>query len=170
MMMNNFKPVMFLDIDGVLATNKEYSMSTQKFWAKNEEAKELRIPYPFNQKCVKILNDITTKTDAQIVITSIWKNHWTINEMAVIFKFNKIISSPVEFTPSFNICHNCLEKNRGYEIDQFIKKNRIASFVVVDDINLEPYVLEGHFVKTRDVDGLKQCNVKQKILKILERQ
>ena len=46
----------FLDIDGVLATHKQYMMNRKKFQYKNPIAKELNIAYPFDTKCVKAFN------------------------------------------------------------------------------------------------------------------
>jgi FMN phosphatase YigB (HAD superfamily) len=41
--------IIFLDIDGVLATNKEFATNRTKFREKYLWAKELRVPYKFNK-------------------------------------------------------------------------------------------------------------------------
>jgi histidinol phosphatase-like enzyme len=52
------KKIIFLDIDGVLATNKEFFRNTSKFWENHPAMAELKVPYPWNEGCVKIFNDI----------------------------------------------------------------------------------------------------------------
>jgi hypothetical protein len=65
--------VIFLDIDGVLATNKEYMVNRTKFQTKHAEAKELRIPYPYNPQCVKIFNEIIENNN-QIQVSDYFKS------------------------------------------------------------------------------------------------
>lgn len=164
---SDFKPVMFLDIDGCLATRKEYATNQQKYWNKNTIANELKIPYPYNEKCVKIFNSILKETDAQIILSSDWKHHWSLSEMDKIFKLNKITKSPQDVTPDFNVSPNDLARNRAYEIQSYITKRRLWWYVVVDDLDLSPYFGIDKFVRTRELEGFKQCGVKDKIVKII---
>ena len=94
------KPTIFLDLDGVLCTFNEYMRPTSKFWQKHKEAKELRLPYQFNSKCVKVFNEILIITDADIVLSSDWRTHWNLQELDNIFKYNKVIKSPYLFLRS----------------------------------------------------------------------
>jgi histidinol phosphatase-like enzyme len=73
----------FLDLDGVLATNKQYMMNQKKFQDKNPIAKKLRIPYPFDPKCVKIFNEILDATEADIVLSSDWKLHFSLEDIVI---------------------------------------------------------------------------------------
>jgi len=59
----------FLDIDGVLSTIKEYDKPRKKFWSKYDIANNLKIPYPFNEGCVKIFNEILTEFECKIIIS-----------------------------------------------------------------------------------------------------
>ena len=90
--------IIFLDIDGVLATNKEFGMNRTKFQTKHPEAKELHIPYPFNPECVKIFNEILDETNAIIVLSSDWRLHWDLDGLDRIFKFNGVKKSPIALT------------------------------------------------------------------------
>ena len=161
------KPIIFLDIDGVLTTNTEYSRPRTKFWAKYDIAKQLHIPYPFNAKCVAVFNSILEEIDVDIVLTSDWKLHYTLEEMDTIFKFNSVAKSPMDTTEISPISFTNYDKNRAHEIDIYRQKHKITHYVIIDDLDLEHYVPKERFVKTIEREGIKQSNVKQKILNIL---
>ncbi len=160
--------IIFLDIDGVLATNIQFNMNTQKFRAKNEWAADLAVPYPFDPECVKILNEILEETDAEIVLSSDWKLHWNILELHEIFKQNGVVKSPRTTTLDITKDDFDLEDERAYQISAFISKFKPKQYVIIDDLNvgLMMETIEGQerFVRTRDREGLKQSNIKQKIL------
>ena len=171
------KKIIFLDIDGVLATNTEFMRSTKKFHEKFPEAKELRIPYPFNPGCVEIFNEILNETDVEIVLSSDWKNHYNLEELDKIFKFNGVIKSPFDVTGNEYVSGDQwvgLEKNRAAQIGSYlykeqIKDNHITNYVVVDDLNVGNFmqVDKDKFVLTKDNEGLKQTGIKKKIIKLL---
>lgn len=159
--------VIFLDIDGVLATDKEFMMNRTEFQTKHPEARELRIPYPFNPGCVEIFNEILQKTDAKIVLSSDWRLHWNLEDLGKIFNFNGVIKSP-EATTSFSKwkMSSSLELDRIKQIEKYILHFKITNWVAIDDLNLSG--LGDRFVMTKD-KGLKQYGIKNKILKILSR-
>ena len=161
--------VIFLDIDGVLATNKQFSMNREKFMKKNEWASELKVPYPFDNGCVEILNQILDATDAEIVLSSDWKLHWNLIDIATIFSSNGVAKTPRMFTKNKPISFGNLEKNRANEIDLCIKNFDFKNFVVIDDLDVGKYLGDDsdRFVKTKDQEGLKQLGVKEKIISIL---
>jgi hypothetical protein len=162
------KPIIFLDIDGVMSTFNEYNRNRKKFWDKYDICETLRLPYEFNSGCVKILNEILQETDADIVLSSDWRMHWNLQELGNIFNFNKIIKCPIDVTEVIPTSLADLEKNRAHEIDIYIEKHSIENYVIIDDLNLLPYVPKNRFVQTIEREGLKQSNIKQKILKILQ--
>lgn len=162
------KPILFLDIDGVLSTFNEYYRNRKKFWDKYEFANEVRLPYEFNPGCVKVLNEILSKTDADIVLTSDWRIHYSLQTLDNIFKFNKIVKSPIDVTEVVPTSMSYLEKNRGHEIDIYIKNHSIDRYVIIDDLDLSDFVDKDRFVRTIEREGLKQSNIKQKILNILQ--
>ena len=160
--------VIFLDIDGVLATNLQFQMNKQKFQEKHAWADELRVPYPFDPGCVKVLNEIIETTDAEIVLSSDWKLHWNILELHEIFKQNGVIKSPRTTTLNITVDDFDLEEERSYQISEFIKKFKPKQYVIIDDLEVGPKMesVEGQdrYVKTKDSEGLKQTGVKEKIL------
>jgi len=159
----------FFDIDGVITTIEEYYRSRRKYWDKYDVAKNLIIPYPFNIQCVSIFNEILTITGADIVLTSDWRNKWTMEELDIIFKMNGVIKSPIDKTENFYTSMKNLDSDRAREIEEYITRKNITEYVIIDDLNLKPFLLnDSRFVKTIEREGLKQCSVKKKILKVLE--
>lgn len=163
----------FLDIDGPLATNKQFFINKKKFWENNQWAKNLKVPYPFDKECVQIFNEILEETDAEIVLSSDWKNHWDLIDLDIIFKNNNIIKSPRSLTKNDVVSMNNIEKNRAYQIELFIHNFKIDNYVVIDDLNLTKFMNitqdDDKFVLIKESQGLKEIGVKEKIIRILNK-
>ncbi len=165
------KKYIFLDIDGVLTTISE-SMDTDNllYWKDNSWAKNLNVHYPFNEDCVKILNDILKETGAEIILSSDWRKHRTLEQLDIIFKNNGVIKSPIDITPNYRNNYSNFEYARSVEIVHYIVENTIDinNIVVLDDLNLEmlfPPKFRTRFIKT--YDGLLG-EYKSKILDLLK--
>jgi hypothetical protein len=158
--------VIFLDIDGVLATNKEYVTNRTKFREKYSWAKELRVPYGWNKGCVEVFNEILDATNADIVISSDWRFHWDLDELDKIFKANGVKKSPIFGTiKNKRKMSSDLEDDRVYQISEWVKFNKPGKWVAIDDMNLNS--LGPNFFKTKDSEGLKQTGLKDKIINTL---
>jgi len=156
------KKVIFLDIDGVLATESEFFTNRTNFQKKNEVARELRIPYPFNVKAVDVFNTILDETDAEIVLSSDWRTHWNLEELDGIFKFNVVKKSPIDVTS--NIVKDTtmnLEEERTYQINLYVEEHKLENWVAIDDLKLD---LDERFFKTKSNMGIKQTGLKDKII------
>ncbi len=163
------KAIIFLDIDGVLATHKQYMMNHTRFHYNYEWASELGVPYPYDEKCVKVFNEILEKTDADIVLSSDWRLRWNLKQLDKIFKSNNIIKSPIDVTEHFPYSGLQLERWRAGEIDSYINKHDIKNWVIVDDLNMKPFFpndVTRVFVTT-DSEGIKKSSIKDKIIKKL---
>lgn len=158
--------IIFLDIDGVLATDKEYMTNRTKFREKYPEAMELHIPYPFNEDAVKVFNEILDETGCQIVLSSDWRFHWDLEEIDRIFKFNGVKKSPIGYTiKSKRKMSSDLEDDRVWQIKNYIETYNVKKWVAVDDLNLSS--LGENFILTEDTEGVKKLGVKEKIIEIL---
>jgi hypothetical protein len=160
----------FLDIDGVLATSKEYDRNRHKFWSKYDLASNLKIPYPFNPECVKIFNEILSEVECEIILSSDWRLHWNLTELKQIFEFNGVKQSPIGVTSHEYVSMSFLEKNRLHEIEKYIQEHKIENYIVIDDLHLDVFMGEEKFVKTKDSQGLKEHNIKNKILEKIKKQ
>jgi len=163
--------IIFLDIDGVLATNKQYMMNRKKFQDKNDIAKELRIRYPFDPKCVKVFNEILDITGADIVLSSDWRVHFSLEDLDKIFKFNGVNKSPIDITTSEIASFGNLTMNRAFQIGEYATRNNITNYVVIDDLNVVKYMSitneEDKFFLTENFEGIKKVGLKDKIIKKL---
>jgi len=165
------KATLFLDIDGVLATNKQYMMNRKKFQDKNPLAKDIKIPYPFDPKCVKVFNEILDATGADIVLSSDWREHFSLEDIDKIFKFNGVNKSPVDITVSELASFGNQTMNRAFQIGEYVTRNNITNYVVIDDLNVGKYMSitneEDKFFLTENFEGIKKVGLKDKIIKKL---
>ena len=148
--------IIFLDIDGVIATDKEFFTNRTNFQKKFELAKELNIPYGFNAKAVEVLNEILEATDADIVLSSDWRFHWDLDELDKIFKFNGVTKSPIAITSKIKRKMSSeLEDDRAHQIVEFKREHNLTKWVAIDDLDLS-FSLGDHFFKTKSNMGIKQ--------------
>lgn len=167
--------IIFLDIDGVLATASEFLTNRTKFRKKHYVAEHVNIPYPFNDGCVNVFNEILLKTDAEIVLSSDWRKFWTLDELNIIFRFNGVIKSPIDVTEIDPVSMSWLEKNRANEIGKYLLKNReIKNWVAIDDLNMTEFMKltndDDKMFVTEGIEGIKKSSLKEKIISKLNEQ
>jgi hypothetical protein len=138
----------------------------------------------FDEKAVKVLNEILEKTGAEIVVSSDWKRWATVEEMGEYYESKGIIKKPIAFTDSILYddyddfpWHNKseLEQTRSLEIAQYIGQNPVIThWVAIDDLNMSLTDVDGtswglkNFVLTpEDKEGIKQTGIKEKVLEYL---
>jgi len=188
--------VIFLDHDGVICLSNNWGGRTKK-WAKyrsenpdsSKEKKDAPVSFRFDDfdtKSVKVLNEILEKTGAEIVVSSDWKLHATLEELGEYYELHGISKKPRALTPNISTCKDYgnyiwsprweLEMIRTIEIKQYIHDHpEITHWVSVDDLNMgkigEPWKDEwaiDNFVLTpKQNEGIKQSGVKEKILNYL---
>jgi len=158
------KSIIFLDIDGVLSLIPQWNLHrTSKSWIKEYDI------YPFDKKCVEVLNTILKETDAEIVISSDWRIEFKFNELKNIFKINNVIKQPIDITPEFITSAQYLEKNRAAEILEYIDNYKISSYIVIDDLDMSKWFDENNFIQCpNSMEGIKQTGIKNKIIKKLK--
>ena len=153
--------VIFIDIDGVLATAPCWNMNRDNKWS----------AYPFDKKAVKVLNKILEETGAEMVLSSDWKHYYTMNQMKEIFtELNGVIKAPFDRTPfSEEYTAMNLEGGRVTEINLWLKENKeklgITHWVAVDDLKM--FQLEYFVHCPKSMEGIKQSGIKEKINKFL---
>jgi hypothetical protein len=145
----------------------------------------------FNKKAIVILNEILEETNAEIVVSSDWKRWASVEEMGEYYESQGIKKKPIGFTkkvidcdvpPNFEWSRQWeLEQERSLEILQYLRDTpQITHWVAVDDLNMGiPQTHETwgememdwgltNFVHTpRSREGIKQSNIKDKILNFL---
>lgn len=156
--------ILFLDHDGVICLSTEWG---SRF--KNKDGLDSAFDR-FNQKAIKVLNEIIDKTDCEIVISSDWRYYCSLDTMQRLYKERGIIKSPIAYTRNdldIDVTPNRqLEETRVAEIKTYIEENKIEKWVAVDDMDLSNLK---NFVQTpRSKEGIKQSGVKDKIIKFLK--
>lgn len=181
--------ILFLDHDSVICLPNNWGGRYKK-WKKWEKkygptpSSKMDVQYrfdSFDKKAVEVLNEIITKTDLEIVVSSDWRLYATLEEMQLLYKLEGVIKSPIGFTPKFkdieNIPENftwrismCLEQQRAFEIKTWLNTNpNISNWVAVDDLDMRGDIwgLDNFVLCPRSSEGIKQSNIKDKIIKFL---
>ena len=175
------KPVIFLDHDGVICLSTEWGSRL-----KNKEGLD-SVFDRFNDKAIKVLNQIIEETDCEIVISSDWRFHAPLEQMQELYRIRGIKKVPIGYTTTgldwkqfMTITpNNELEATRSFEILNWLEAHpEVTKWVAVDDLDMKEQYggIDGkfkygltNFVHTpRSSEGIKQSGVKEKIIKFLK--
>jgi hypothetical protein len=171
--------IIFLDNDGVMCLSTEWGgriKKIKKWKLANPESEgyvnDPKIPAHikmdnFNSKAVKVLNEILELTGAEIVVSSDWKLHCTLEQLQDMFKEYGVIKSPIGVTPDEVLKKmSALESNRVSEINGWLTNHpEVTHWVAIDDLDLSALP---NFVHTKKMkEGIKQSGIKEQILKFL---
>ena len=187
--------VIFLDNDGVICLSNNWGSRFKKetAWKKTEYVSSSFTRYKysdipiscqfdnFDKKAIKILNDILNETGAEIVVSSDWKLHATLDQLGDYYLEQGISKRPIAFTPQLRdfdpetaalFSYKCwLERSRCLEIKKWLEDNSVEKWVSVDDLNMSNEFLQpglDNFVLTPiSNEGIKQSGIKDKIIKYL---
>ena len=195
--------VIFLDNDGVICLSNNWGGRATK-WANfhkdNRDVEFENRPVHtrfdnFDEKAVKVLNEILEETGAEIVVSSDWRYHATLEELGDYYESQGIIKRPIAVTDIFKDIFPKewsafrfraeLELERSMEIGHWLKNHpEVTNWVAVDDLNMSVEFLSKYttrnedgsktpgltnFVLTpRSREGIKQSGIKEKILKFLK--
>lgn len=187
----------FLDHDGVICLSNNWGGRTKK-WSKyrseNPESSTDKMDAPvfvrfddFDEKAVRILNQILEETGAEIVVSSDWKRWANVEEMGEYYESQGIIKKPIALTPNLGDCTWYtndvwvwsakwdLEMSRVIEIKQYLHDHpEITHWVAIDDLNMgknedwKDWGLDNFVLTPRSNEGIKQSSIKGKVLKFLK--
>lgn len=142
--------VLFLDIDGVLNSEKYYQNG------------RTNLSYPLSEidpASVDLINYIVSETGCKIVLSSSWRLNG-LNECNNIFK--KVgLPKIYDITPIHSV-RGC----RGEEIQEWLKTKQVESYVILDDDRDMLPEQQPHFINTYFVTGVTKENANQ-CIKIL---
>jgi len=130
--MKNNNKIIFLDIDGVMnskiTSEKYFNKFIEKRYKSTFDAPMYLRVGIMNPKRIHIkwLNYIIKKTKAKIVISSAWREDFTIIGWNHFFSALGIKGEVVGLTEH-------LYTERGLEIDKFLTDNKINYYVILDD-------------------------------------
>ena len=190
--------VIFLDNDGVICLSDNWGgryKKARQYMIDNgigehdksvldEIKRPIEIRFDnFDQKAIKVLNEVLEKTGAEIVVSSDWKLHATVEELGEYYESQGIIKKPVDRTlnlDEFDPDSAGLYAWKGWrarmrirEIEKYLADHpEITHWVAVDDINMSIEANQGHGLKNfvltpRSNEGIKQSGIKDKLIKHL---
>lgn len=137
------KPIIFLDIDGVL----------------NKHSFVVNYCCGFNTKCVRNFNRIIRATNANIVLSSAWRYMITGGAMT-LRGFQYLLWS--HGVKGDLIGHTCSDEeimSRSLQIRKWVKDNKVDNYVVLDDMK----IVSHPFIQTISQLGLTKENAEEAI-------
>lgn len=170
--------VLFLDHDGVICLSNNWGGRFKKknFDSNPETPMDIRMD-DFDNKAVKVLKEIIDETGCEIVISSDWKLHGTLDQMKEMY-VTREVKPPIDYTPNLKDFdegtyallgwRNQYDTIRVHEINEYLKNHpEVTHWVAVDDMDLSKL---DNFVLTAKPhnEGIKQSGLKDKIKKFLE--
>jgi len=194
--------VIFLDNDGVICLSSNWGSRLKKqkkmgYKPSFDNNNQLPVEYRFDNfdvKAVKILNQILEKTNAEIIVSSDWRYHATLEELGEYYTSKGIIKKPIAVTDMFK---DIFPKEWGYlrfradtelersmEIGHWLENHpEVTHWVAIDDLDMSTDFLGDRFAAKDNSDkkpgltnfvhtpksweGIKQSGIKQKILTYL---
>lgn len=157
--------IIFLDHDGVICLPHQHGSRFKK-----QKALHLSVSLPlssvplsarfdnFDPKAIKVLNQILKKTEAEIVVTSDWRQHASLEELKEYYTLQGIIKTPLDstefFSPSWKSPelklippdfpwdrNQDIEQQRYFEILKYLKDHpQITHWVAIDDLIMGKYI------------------------------
>jgi hypothetical protein len=159
----------FLDNDGVICLDNNWGGRSRKWkeYLKTNPENHLLIMAPvkyrfddFDKKAVKILNEILTETGAEIIVSSDWRLHATLEELGDYYEAQGISKRPIGMTRTYVEIRKDMpegveianqfyegtfpysraeeyEQARHLEILQYLKDTpEITHWVAIDDLDM----------------------------------
>lgn len=180
--------IIFLDNDGVICLSNNWGSRFKKYrkWMKENGVDSFLIDGTdkpvdilfddFDEKSIKVLNQIIEETDAEIVVSSDWRYHANLNDLGDYYISQGIVKRPIDITPKTKDMDiewekygkMDLEQERSLEIEYWLKENKVDEWVAIDDLNMSEY-LDNFVLTSKQNEGIKQCGVKEKVIKILKK-
>jgi DNA-binding LacI/PurR family transcriptional regulator len=127
--------IIFLDLDGVLVNRA--ALRARRLDPQHKPAAD--------PEAVAALNHIVESTGAQIVVTSTWREEYSLAELRELLARWGVSGFVVDVTPMGNA--------RGQEIQEWLTLHAAEHFVILDDQS-DMERLQAHLVKTETEAGL----------------
>ena len=129
--------VIFIDVDGPLSWG---SWGDGKVKIMKGSAAEFEIPYAWDKADCEALAEIIKQTNARLVVSSDWRKHYTLNQLAMIFEHYGIgrwnlLDTTTHFNPKKKMSSSG-DWDRACEIEVWIKAFKPTNWISIDDMQL----------------------------------
>ena len=149
---NPNKRYLFLDIDGVLNSFDDYSMTGDNF-LKNLH----KISFILNDKQIQLLNQIVEQYNPTIILSSYWRTRYSLKKINKIFKKKGFIGEISDKTDEKGKEH----KDRWGQIKRYIRKKGVKNFIILDDETISENEICPNFIKTNSYKGLEKTHLQE---------
>jgi len=132
------RKIIFIDVDGPLAWGT---------WGDGKVTisggvEDFTIPYSWDKADCDALQKICEETNADLVVSSDWKKHFTFNQLKQIFLHYGITAGRlIDITTHQDLWNKLsrpsMEWQRASEIVKWVKDNKISNWISIDDIQLD---------------------------------
>lgn len=157
--------VIFLDVDGVLNSEKFYRKRGAPDYRFEDEP-----PYPlceFDPEAVELFNKITDQTGAKIVVSSTWRIGRTVDELKELFQSVGVTGQIIDKTRTLRERKEYEKIVRGTEIRIWLEKfPKVYRYIIIDDDNDMLPEQQPNFIKTSFWTGITVENVNAAIKKL----
>ena len=181
--------IIFLDIDGVLNSEKAYRSGECNYTKWNWENGTEDHHQSFCSWSKELLNKLIEETDAKIVISSTWRSSG-IEFMRKVWELEGMHGEIIGITPNFRGDINGYNIPRGCEIEhylehdlkfnhinwdkdtqqQYMDRSGIENYIIIDDDSDMLYGQRNHFVHVlpspRNKEGFNQKYYKEALAKL----
>jgi len=187
--------IIFLDIDGVMNSEKAYKTDNECKYKEfkeegfKEEGFKIHHYQTFASWSKEYLNELIQITNAKVVISSTWR-HSGINYMKEVWKLENMKGDIIGITPSFRSEIDKYSIPRGCEIEAFLDntlnfshinwskekqlesmiKSNIDNYIILDDDSDMLYNQRNHFVhilpSPRNKEGFNEEYYKEALNKL----
>ena len=132
--------VIFLDFDGVLAPIRQ--------WDRYGD---------LDPACVRVLNEIVARAEADVVVSSTWRYGKTVAELQAMLDAQGFAGCVLDKTPI-----GAPGAQRGEEIAAWLAQHTVGGFVIIDD-HVDMGELRPHLVLTHPAHGLRTADAPRAI-------
>lgn len=150
-------PIIFLDIDGVLNTDR---------WEAYMLAQELPLGDEFgiffDENSVMHLAEIITATGADIVIHSTWKLDKSLDWIRLLWQKRNLPGHIFDITPNVPPHYSKMEEIESW----LIRHQYISNYIILDDEYEFSTAQLAHLIKIDPSIGITEINAKESIAKL----
>jgi hypothetical protein len=107
--------------------------------------------------CIRVLNEIVARGQADIVVSSTWRYGKTVAELQALLEAQGFRGRVLDKTPV-----GPPGANRGDEIAAWLAEHAVAGYVIIDD-HTDMGELRGHLVLTHPARGLQPADAPRAI-------
>ena len=131
------KRIIFIDIDGPLAWGTFFD---GRVIINENNSDKFTIPYPLVKEDCDALNEICEKANAELVLSSDWRKHYTLKQMNDVFSHYGINHRIIDITTHQSLWTKfsspSLDWTRASQVVKWAKDNKISNWIAIDDLYL----------------------------------